>query len=234
MLTLLAPAAFAAAAVSGMLGMGGGTLLLAVLTLTLDPLWVVPVHGAVQLASNSTRSVFLLSRVRWSIVLRYVPLMVVGAAVGIQLYRGASAAWFRPAVGWFILASLGWGFVKPDRLRFPEWIYVPAGFGGGFLTVVIGVAGPYLAAFFLRDDLERREIVATKAAIQTLGHFLKIPAFLSIGFRYGEHLGLILPLIACVIAGTWLGTRLLAHLSENSFRWAFRTLLFTLAVRLLI
>lgn len=233
-LPVLIPAALLASAVSGVLGMGGGVILLAIMATVLDPAVVVPIHGVVQMASNFTRSLALLRDVSWGLVARYVPLMIAGAWLGIQLYRVAGQPWFRPAVGAFLAASLLWDRFKPRRLRAPRWVFFPAGLGGGFLTVVVGATGPYLAAFFLRDDLERRQVVATKAAIQTFGHFLKIPAFLSIGFRYQDHAGTILPLLACVIVGTIAGTQLLRRLSEDVFRRVFRIVLGLLSVRLLL
>lgn len=233
-LLLLIPSALIASAVSGVLGMGGGVILLAVMAAVMDPVAVVPVHGVVQLASNFTRAAALLRDVSWGIIALYVPPMVLGAWLGIQLYRGAEAPWFQPAVGGFIAASLLWDRFKPKRLLLPQWVFVPAGVGGGFLTVVVGAAGPYLAAFFLRDDLEPRRIVATKAVIQTFGHFLKIPAFLSIGFSYRSQLGTIVPLLACVVVGTFAGTHLLSRMSERSFRAAFRIVLGLLAGKLLL
>jgi uncharacterized membrane protein YfcA len=233
-LPVLIPAALVASAVSGVLGMGGGVILLAVMAAVMDPVAVVPVHGVVQLASNLTRAAALARDVSWGIIARYVPLMVAGAWLGIQLYRGAEAPWFQPAVGAFIASSLLWDRFKPRRLLLPPWVFYPAGLGGGFLTVVVGAAGPYLAAFFLRDDLERKQIVATKAVIQTFGHFLKIPAFLSIGFSYREQLGTIVPLLACVVVGTFAGTHVLERMSEGRFRAAFRIVLAGLATRLLL
>lgn len=233
-LLVLIPAALAASALSGVLGMGGGVLLLAVMTALLDPALVVPLHGVVQLVSNFTRAAALRRDVSWWIVGRYVPLMVVGAWLGLQLYRGADLPWFRPAVGAFIVSSLLWDRFKPKRLQLPRWVFLPAGLGGGFLAIVVGASGPYLAAFFLRDDLDRKEIVATKAAVQTFGHFLKIPAFLSIGFAYHRHLETLVPLLACVVAGTFLGTQLLHRMSERAFRPLFRGVLSLLALRLLV
>jgi uncharacterized protein len=233
-LGILLPGAFVAAAISGLIGMGGGAFLLALMAMILDPMLVVPVHGVVQLTSNFTRSLRLWRNVRWSIALLYCPTMVVGAWLGLQLYRGAGMPWFKPAIGGFILASLAWQRFRPKRLEMPMWVFAPAGIGGGFLTIVVGAAGPYLAAFFLRDDLDRKEIVATKAAIQSFGHLLKIPAFLSIGFDYGANLSLIVPLVLAVIAGTFVGTHLLHRVSERVFQAAFRWVLGLLAVRLLL
>ena len=71
------------------------------------------------------------------------------------------------------------------------------------------------------------------AAIQTFGHLVKIPAFLSIGFRYQDELGTIVPLLACVVVGTFVGTSFLQRMREDVFRNVFRIVLGLLALRLL-
>jgi len=40
-----------------------------------------------------------------------------------------------------------------------------------------GVSDPVLDVYFVRSNLDRRQLVATKAAIQGLGHFLKVAYF---------------------------------------------------------
>jgi uncharacterized membrane protein YfcA len=232
-LGVLVATALAASIVSGIIGMGGGILLLAVMASLLDPVAVVPLHGVVQLVSNGTRTVRLVRHVDWRIFALYVPGLALGAWIGIGFYDGAQAAWFRPVVGGFVLAFLLWERVKPRRLVVPMWVFVPAGVGGGILTVMVGATGPYLAAFFLRDDLERRKLVGTKAAIQSVGHLAKIPAFLSIGFDYGAHVTVLGPLIASVVLGTVAGTSLLARMNERAFQAIFRVVLALLGLRLL-
>lgn len=233
-LFLLFPVAILSSAISGLLGMGGGSVLLAVMAAGLDPAVVVPVHGVVQLMSNSTRTFVLLKNVSWRLVALYAPAMVLGVWLGLKLYAGVGMPWFKPAVGGFILSFLVWDLLKPDRLEIPDWGYIPAGFGGGILTITIGAAGPYLSAFFLRRDLKKEQIVATKAAIQTFGHFLKIPAFLSVGFDYRAHGNVVLPLLAGSIVGTMLGTYALERVDEKVFAKVFRGVLLALALRLLL
>ncbi len=232
-LVLLIATAVLGSAISGAIGMGGGILLIAVMAMVLDPVIVVPVHGVVQLASNFTRLLRLRRDIAGWVVALYAPTMVIGAWIGLQLYHGAGMPWFKPAIGAFVVAFLVWDRFKPKRLVLPRWVFVPAGIGGGFLTITVGAAGPYLAAFFLRDDLQRKEIVATKAAIQSFGHLLKIPAFLSIGFDYRSEVGLVLPLLAAVVAGTFVGTHVLHRMSDEAFGQGFRAVLAVLALRLL-
>lgn len=232
-LVVLIASALVSSIISGIIGMGGGVLLLAVMASLLEPIVVVPVHGIVQLVSNGTRVFRLLRDVDLRFFAYYVPGLGVGAWLGIQLYTGQGVAWFKPVVGAFVLAFLLWERVKPKRLVVPMWLLIPGGIGGGLLTVMVGATGPYLAAFLLRDDLERRKIVATKAAVQAVGHFAKIPAFLSVGFDYTSHLHVLLPLVACAIVGTFVGTSILTRMPERAFRVAFRVVLALLGVRLL-
>ena len=67
-----------------------------------------------------------------------------------------------------------------------------------------------------------------------MGHLVKIPVFLSLGFAYRDHLGLILPLVAAAIVGTFLGTALLNRLPERAFQVGFRIVLAILGLRLLL
>lgn len=224
----------AAATVSGAVGIGGGTILVAAMAWMLPPAHVVPLHGVLQTLSNSSRGLLLWRHVQWRLIALYVPLQLVGVVAATLVYRGTTLEWFRPAIGAFVLAAVAWDLVRPARLEVPRVVFALAGFGGGLLTILVGVTGPYLAAFFLRDDLEKEQVVATKAAIQTIGHCAKIPAFVALGFDYGEHLALLAPLTAAAIAGTWVGTRLLERLPQTWFRRGFRVVLVALGSRLLL
>lgn len=233
-LWILLPVAFLSSMLSGILGMGGGVLLVATMATTLPPGAVVAVHGVVQLVSNSTRTLQLLPHVRWRIALLYVPGLVLGVLATLPLYRDTELPWFKPLIGAFVLAFLAWDQWRPKRLVLPLWVFFPAGIASGVVTLLVGASGPFLAAFFLRDDLDRREVIATKAFLQTFGHAAKIPAFLSLGFDYVGEAALILPLLAAVVAGTIAGNWVLDRMSETLFRKAFRWVLLALGVRLLV
>ena len=79
---IMSVAAFVTATISGFLGMAGGLTLIAVMTTILPAAWVVPLHGVIQLCSNSSRTLVFLKHVRWRIVAAYAPLLGVGVLVG--------------------------------------------------------------------------------------------------------------------------------------------------------
>jgi hypothetical protein len=82
-----------------------------------------------------------------------------------------------------------------------------------------------LDLFFVRADLGRREIVATKAAIQTLGHFIKLAYFghqLVVGDNTVSVAAALLA-IAAALLGTQLSRCLLDVVSDANFRvWTRR------------
>ena len=77
-LALVAAAVFVTAAISGLLGMAGGSLLMAALTLILPVSAALALHGAAQLASNLARAGLNARHVRY----RPVGWFGLGAVVG--------------------------------------------------------------------------------------------------------------------------------------------------------
>jgi uncharacterized membrane protein YfcA len=53
------------------------------------------------------------------------------------------------------------------------------------------------------------------------------------GFAFAEHAPLLALGSLCAIAGTYVGSRLLDKLSEQSFLWLYRSVLTALALRLI-
>jgi len=229
----LTGATFVTAAFSAVVGMGGGVTLLAVMAALLPPAIVVPVHGVVQLTSNTTRTLLLLRRVRWSIFAYYVGPAMIGVFLGARFYVGGSLPWFRPAVGVFILLYLATLQRKPRLGRLPEWSFAPLGLAVGSFASLIGATGPLIAPFFLRDDLGQEEVVGTKAAVQIATHATKIPAFFLLGFDYGAYFGLIVPLALAAVIGTYVGRRLLSRLPLAAFRRLFVAVLFLISLNLI-
>jgi uncharacterized membrane protein YfcA len=227
---ILIAAALGTATLSGVLGMGGGMTLLGVMTALLPAQQVVPLHGVVQLTSNSTRTLALLGHVRWKLFALYAPFLLVGVGAATAIWSGDRLAWFKPGIGAFLLVFLLWRRFQPELRTLPYWTYAPLGVVTGFLSVFVGATGPFIAPFFLRDDLDKEEIIATKAACQSFGHFLKVPAFLYLGFDFLAHVPLLGSLIVAVVIGTLFGRWILGRISERVFVALFEGVLSLIAV----
>ncbi len=213
--------------------MAGGVTLLSFMTLFLPLSIVIPIHGVVQLVSNSSRSWFLKDHIDWQIFKYF--------AVGIP---------FGTVLSWLALKNIPFGNIplivivalifytvfKPKRLpglKISKKQFFFVGAVSGFLGLLIGATGPFIAPFFLRDDIEKESIVATKASVQLLVHAFKIPAFLALGFDYIAHIDLLILMSVGAVIGTKLGVTLLGKVNKKLFTTLYKGALILAALRII-
>ncbi len=235
--------AFATAVLSAIVGMAGGITLLAAMLLWLPPLVAIPLHGAIQLASNGSRAWIQRRHVDAPILWRYsLPLLPAGL-LALAVVRELPEDGLEIAIGVFVLLAtwaprvllLGLGPAQGDtpasrgRSRF-----LGVGAVAGLLNVTLGATGPLIAPFFLNLGLTRQQLVGTKAACQAIAHLVKILLFGLVGFAYQDHLPLLIGSIVAVMAGTWFGSRILDRVSEVVFGWLYRGVLTVIALRLVL
>jgi uncharacterized membrane protein YfcA len=235
-LTLLGVAAFFTAILSAIVGMAGGMTLLGVMLLFLPPLAAIPLHGAIQLASNFSRTVIQREHARYDLLWRYGwPLLPMGALGLLAVERVPERA-LEGAIGAFVLVAT-W---RPTWLALgarlgakPSARFTALGFAAGFLNVTIGATGPFVAPFFLNLGLSRQAVIGTQAGVQALGHVAKIALYAGFGFAFRAWWPLLAVGGACAIAGTWVGSRLLDRIPERAFTWLYKSVLSLLALQLL-
>ncbi|MFQ5352602.1 MAG: sulfite exporter TauE/SafE family protein [Candidatus Binatia bacterium] len=225
LLCVLVTAAFVTATLSGIIGMGGGALLLAVILSALSHAQSIPVHGAVQLVSNGTRVLAFLPEVRWRTVTSFAVGVLPGGALGaLFLWRLGSATQSDPGlkalVGVYILATLALPAPSQQMRRGRWWDWPLLGLVAGSAALTVGAVGPLIAPLFARREFTRRQLVATKALCQALLHAVKLPAFLALWtFDYTRFAAMILLMSAAVVPGTLAGRYLLTHhVSERQFK----------------
>jgi uncharacterized membrane protein YfcA len=209
---------------SGIFGMAGGMILIGVL-LALMPLpQAMVLHAVTQMASNGWRGLLWWKYIRWRPAAAYV----VGCIIVLSLWSFARYVPDKPVA----LLLLG---VTPFLARLTPQGFQPdptsslqcAAYGVVCMTLLLmtGVSGPLLDTFFLGGGkMDRREIVATKAACQVFGHAAKLLYFGGIVEQAGQLDPLVagLAILASAI-GTTLSTRVLHAMSDGQYRlWANR------------
>jgi len=229
-------ASLATAAVSAVLGLAGGIMLLAVLLLFLEPAIAIPVHAIAQLASNASRTLVHLGSLRRDLFLPYLVLLVPAGLLSVPLARHAPPDLLRAAIGLFVLVATwrpAWLLLGFDPRRIPTFPrFTLVGGVSGLFGPLVGATGPFIAPFFLGLGLTRFEIIGTTAACHAAGHLAKIALFGLAGFDFAAQALLYLGMIAAVVAGTALGTRLLERIPESRFPALYRTALSLIALRL--
>ncbi len=218
--------------------MAGGITLLAVMLLFLDPLVVIPIHGAIQLVSNSSRAVIQRAHLRWDIVARYGALLLPMGYLGLLLARQLPPDVTKAMIGVFVLLAT-W---SPKALLLgthpegsdPSRRFVVLGGVVGVVNIAIGATGPLIAPFFLGLGLDRFTLIGTKAACQTLGHLAKLLVFGVAGFAFAAHWLTLATMIPMVVIGTWAGSHLLHRVSESHFIVLYKSVLTLIAARLVV
>lgn len=215
---------FLSAIVSAMLGMAGGLVLMGVLALVLPVPAAMVTHGVVQSVSNGWRAVLLRRFILWKALGFY---LIGSALAGLGLLAvqlTLDRAWLLIALGCVpMLVWLPAGRWSLDAARPVHG--VAAGFLVTGLNVIAGVSGPLLDVFFQNTGIDRRAIVATKAASQVAAHGVKIAYYTGPALAVSDAglLWLIALAVPLSIAGTTLGARVLARMSEAVFRrWTKR------------
>jgi uncharacterized membrane protein YfcA len=230
--------AFATSALSAVIGMAGGIILLSVMLLYMDPLLALPLHGVVQLVSNGSRTWVQRRHVSWQIAAPYTLLLLPAAWLGVKVALRLPPDGVRAAIGAFVLLATwrpGWLLLgtHPEQVD-PRRRFALLGGVVGFLNMIVGATGPLLAPFFLNLGLPRQGLIGTKAACQALGHVSKVLLFGLVGFAFADHVPLLALMCAMVVAGTAVGSRLLDRIDERTFVWLYKTALTLVALRLLV
>ncbi len=218
---LLIVASFFTSALTAAFGVGGGIAMLALMGLFVPVAALIPVHGSVQLGSNTGRAWHQRANVRLDITLPFVAGSVIGAIFGAFLVVQLPDTVLKLLLGVFIIAIVWVKIPGIDRLGRAGLAVASAVLA--LLSMFVGATGPLMSvilAQILSND--RKALVATHAAAMTVQHGLKILVFGLAGFAFWDWLPLILAMIGSGFLGTVYGTRLLDRLPEESFRRWFK------------
>lgn len=229
---LLVVASFFTSALTAAFGLGGGMAMLALMGLFVPVAALIPVHGAVQLGSNTGRAWHQRANVRLEVAKPFILGSVVGAVIGALLVIQLPDALLKLVLGVFIIA-VTWLKI-PGLAELGRGALAVASAGLALLTMVVGATGPLLSAIFAQIFAgDRKALVATHAAGMTVQHALKIVVFGLAGFAFAAWLPLIAAMVLSGFLGTIYGTRVLDQIDEGSFRKWFRIGVTLLALDLL-
>lgn len=209
-------------------GIGGGAVMLAVLATLLPAAAIVPVHGLVQLGSNTGRAAMLVKYMRLDLLFGFTAGALLGTALGSSVIVQLHPGWIQVCVGLFILWSV---LARPPA--FLRRSGPVTGVFSSFLTMFFGGTGPFVATYVKAQNLERHAHVATHASLMTVQHLLKTIAFGFLGFAFLTWAGLIGLLIVFGFLGTLAGRLVLARIDEKRFRFVLNAILTVLALRLI-
>jgi uncharacterized protein len=232
---LLAAVGVLAGSVAAVSGFGVGSLLTPVLALRVGTKLAVAAV-AIPHAIGTTQRFWLLRRhVDWRVVRTFGITSALGGLAGALLQARAANRTLEIVFGvLLILAGVteltGW-MQRVRWSRSAAWI---AGAVSGALGGLVGNQGGIRTAAMLGYDVPKESFVATATAIALFVDAARLPVYLvSQGREISRIAPQVLIVTGAVIAGTLLGTRILARMSQTVFRRLIAFLLLGLGVYML-
>ena len=223
---LVAGAAFVTSVISAVFGMAGGMILMGLYAATLPVQVAMVLHGVTQLFANGFRAFLLRDRI-------YGPGLVwygIGSLASLAFFTWLALVVARPVM-FLLLGGIPLALSLLPRRFAPNFVRPRAALACGALctsaSLLAGVSGPTLDVFFVRAELDRFEVIATKAFTQAAGHILKIVYFAWLvrgpALEMNISVWLYPTLVACAFVGTRAGGKILESLTDGVFRrWTGR------------
>ena len=229
---ILVVASFISSAWTAVIGMGGGIFLISILPGFLPAEAIIPIHGVIQFASNLTRAAFGIKDIVWRLVTPFGLGALLGALLGYPVVENFPTEVLPLLLGLFIILLI-WIPSALKRVRLPGG-FLTLGAVETFMSLFVGVAGPLTGPFLIRERVNKDQIVVTSAVISLISHGLKILIFGLVGFIFAPFLTLIAGMLLSVTFGSWAGTRIREHVSEDFFLKLFKVIVTILAARMIL
>jgi len=231
---LLFFAAYAAAAISGAAGFGGALLLLPMLVTTVGVTQAVPLLTVAQLIGNLSRAGFGFSEIAWRPVALFlagaVPFSVLGALSFVQF----SSVLVTRAIGVAIMVFVFLKYFDLLKIKSGRVWLISGGCVVGYLSGVLGSAGPLGAAIFLTLGLPPVAYIASEATTALVMHGVKgliYQHYIVLDQRFWGMAGL---MGLAMITGTWTAKQFVERIPHETFHRWVALILVTLATYMLI
>jgi uncharacterized membrane protein YfcA len=228
-ISFFAALSFFTSLLTSIFSLGGGLIMLVALAQSFSPGTLIPLHGAIQLSNNLSRTYVYKEFFKWHLIQNILIATIFGALVGILLF----GAMPEQILIWLIAGTILFLTWAPlDNLILSlmrnDWF---CGFISGFAGIFIGANGPLVTAYMRTKNLSPESLVANHGAVMIFQHSIKILLFIYFfNFSLEEYLFFILILAVTGYAGAVLGKALISSISFDSFNIVLKLLLSLLAV----
>lgn len=224
-----------AAALSGTVGFGGAILLLPILTAAVGVEKAVPILTIIQIVGNASRVVFARSEINWSAARAYLITGVPFSIIGAYSFVLAPKAFLLKLIGTAILTFIALKLLGVCNWRVSEKQLPLAGAIIGYLSGLIGTAGPLGAAVFMSMNLSPLGYISTDAFCSLMMHTAKALVYRnSLSCDLQGFLVLALLMSATTILGTFIGTRIAKRIPKQAFQYSVMSLVVVSAVQMIL
>lgn len=215
---ILLVVALIASTLAAVTGFGGAAVLLPVLVAFFGMRAAVPILTVAQLIGNGSRVWFNRRELNWRVVAWFALGGIPMALLGGYLFASAPLAGLTRLLGGFLLLVVLWRRIRPRLTHtFPTPAFAGIGAGSSFLSALLGSVGPIMAPFFLAYGLVKGAYIGTEALSTVVMHVTKLVAYGQTSILTWSDGITGLSLGPVMIAGSFLGKRIVDRLPEKTF-----------------
>ena len=215
--------------VTAAFGIGGGAISLGFLAIYLNPIYLLPVHGAVQIGSNFGRTLLMLKDVQKEPIIPFLIGSCIGSLLGGVLFIQFPSSLIQLLVATFILWTV---FGKMPAIKLQYIVF--GGIFSSFLTMFFGATGPLIAGKVKTMKLNPLSHTATHAALMSMQHAIKVLVFGFMGFSFSDYFHIILWMIISGFIGTYVGKKVLIKFGQKYFKIFLNSILTIISIYLIL
>ena len=214
---------------------GMGLLILPVIMIALpgpEALGVIaPMYVITHLMAVSTYR----KQIAWRILLRFLPITVLGVGLGGWLLSGINPDQFQLMLGVLVVLMLSYSIFTDhypsNFMRHPAAIYI-AGLLSGVVSIMANAAGPIVSLFFMEQKLPKEAYMSTRAWCILLINLAKFPPLIMLGLMNKDTILFSIYCIPGMVIGAFMGYWLVKKLDLNQFKWLIRGMSAIAAIKL--
>ncbi len=190
---------YLAFALSAICGGGAGLILLPVLGRLL-PVSQVPAGLTIgTFTSSASRIAIFYKNISWKIVKVFVPPAIPAVWLGAWLLKFVNPVYLEIIISLFLISNLVFLLKKQSKITEgsnpKKGLLIVIGFLTGLLSGLTGAVGLVFNRFYLRYNLTKQEIVATRAANEIVLHLIKLVRYTLFGLISLKVIG-----VGCAVA----------------------------------
>ena len=229
--TILIAASFFTSGLTAAAGIGGGLLMLALMTYFIPIAVLIPIHGLVQFGSNAGRAFVQRANANWRVAVLFSIGALFGAAVGSLIAVKLPENVLLTIFGIFIIIMV---LVKfPPITNASNTIVAIGGATTTFASMFVGATGPLVAVFINKIAANHREALATHGVTMAFQHLFKVVAFFLVGVALWQWVPFVIAMIASGYIGTLTGTALMNRLPDETLQKLFKVILILISIDML-
>lgn len=161
--------------------------------------------------------------VQWSQFFKLIPWMMVGVLMGVYVGKDVDEALFRKIMASIIIFTVVMmviiEFRKSNKISANKLFVVVTGLAAGFTTMLGNLAGAFANIYFLSMRLSKNDFIGTAAWLFLVINLFKLPFQIIYWKNISvSTLQIDLLLLPVLIAGFWVGIKIVDRIKEEQYR----------------